>query len=385
MKNQITSRDYELLSAYLDNQLSSKDRAVFEQRLKADLALRREFHEINKTRQLLRQLPRKRAPRNYFVTAQAAKVRAQSKFAPVFGIVSAVASVLLAITIFSNTLLFNSAPVAQAPSLQQPPVTIVAQSEVARSEPATQSPTQPPTQAAPLAAIGAPEEATPTPNVLTLSIPAQTEVPSPTTIYLYASLPTETPGSLVGLANIAAETPTPSCSVYDRESPLPVSPDLDYCNTPTSTGNAYLESIPASSTNTPAATPTATGTITPTLTSTATPTSTPTETPTPSETPTATATPSPTETPTLYPTEVPLAAQKSASSGSVETATQATAPGELLGAGNPPVVATEQVSAPNPSPNFGFVNYLILTVEISLAAVAVIAGITAIILRIRAR
>ena len=65
MKNQITSRDIERLSAYLDNQLDGKERARLEERLIADRELRRELQELEKTRLLLRELPRLRAPRNF--------------------------------------------------------------------------------------------------------------------------------------------------------------------------------------------------------------------------------------------------------------------------------------------------------------------------------
>jgi hypothetical protein len=55
-----------------------------------------------------------------------------------------------------------------------------------------------------------------------------------------------------------------------------------------------------------------------------------------------------------------------------------------VGAGNP--VSDNQAPIKTPvGPNVSFLNYIVLTVEISLAAIAILAGITAIILRIRAR
>jgi hypothetical protein len=55
-----------------------------------------------------------------------------------------------------------------------------------------------------------------------------------------------------------------------------------------------------------------------------------------------------------------------------------------LGAGNP-AATSQEADETQASPNVSFLNYIVLTLEISLAAIAILAGITAIILRIRAR
>jgi anti-sigma factor RsiW len=93
MKNQITSRDYELISAYLDNQLGSQERVRLEARMKANPELQNEMHEISKTRLLIRSLPKIRAPRNYYINAQTgvkpARARQSLQLAPTFGIISA--------------------------------------------------------------------------------------------------------------------------------------------------------------------------------------------------------------------------------------------------------------------------------------------------------
>ena len=120
MKNHMTSRDYELISAYLDNQLGRKARALFEARLKTDSELRKELQEISKTRLLVRSLPKLRAPRNYYVKAEAIRARPTLRLAPVFGIVSAIASVLLALVIFGSTFFSSSPQVAMAPAAPNP-------------------------------------------------------------------------------------------------------------------------------------------------------------------------------------------------------------------------------------------------------------------------
>ncbi len=55
-------RDIELLSAYLDGQLDSKESARLESRLKSDESLRAVLDDLRAARGILRQLPQRRAP-----------------------------------------------------------------------------------------------------------------------------------------------------------------------------------------------------------------------------------------------------------------------------------------------------------------------------------
>ncbi len=380
MNNQINSRDYELISAYLDNQLGSKERALFEERLKSDPELRNELKGISTTRLLLRSLPKKRAPRNYYVTAQAVRPRPAFKLAPIFGIVSATASVLLALVIFGTTFLSPGAEVAMAPAASLPIETATVQQEIARSI-ASPLPT---TESAPAVMMGAPIQATPTP----LSPEANTtlpEVATPTTIYINIYPLTTTPENPFAIAIAPTETPTFSCEQYYLSVPLPSSADYYSCPTPTGTLSQYLESI--LSTDTPTVTPTLTSTPTTTLTTTSSPTATPlpSNTPTLTETPTPTTTQTPTET-LAPPTQEALPqAQKVAPPEGVESSSEVAPSDQLLGASSP-TQSTENLSQDTSAvPNYSFLNYLLLTVEISLAVIAVLAGITAIILRIRSR
>ncbi len=381
MNNQMSSRDYEQISAYLDNQLSSKDRAIFEERLKANPKLQKELNELSSTRLMLRKLPRQRAPRNYFVTAQAVQARPTFKLAPIFGIVSAVASVLLALMIFGSTLVPSAQPVALAPALSVPSETTAIQQEIARSAASQITPTQ----EAPAVMLGAPEQATSTPF-----LPEQnTEVPgitTPTTIYIYVHPPSETPVSSFSIAMAPTETPTLTCEEYYQSIPIPSSADIYNCPTPTGTLSKYLESILTTST----ATPTYSTTLTSSPTTTATITPSPTKTPTPTETPTPTYTPTPSET--FAPTDTPAGllqaapqAQKIATTVGAASNADNTTPNQAIGAGSPTQAAQVPDQAPSSSPNYSFLNYLLLTIELSLAVIAVLAGITAIILRIRAR
>jgi len=358
MKNQITSRDYELISAYLDNQLNEKDRALLETRIRTDPELRNELHEISKTRILVHSLPQLRAPRNYYVNATAVQTRPSHQLAPIFGIVSAIASVLLALVIFGSTFLKSSSQVAMAPALPVANETIVVQQEVQRSAVTP----LPPTEAAPGVLMGAPLRASPTPNIGALKI-VQTENATPTTIYLFAYPPTSIPEKLVTLNEEQNEISQIQCEEYYGSGAYPTLTSQYDCPTPTpsNTISSFLDILSSPS-------PTPTTTPTPTITPTTTPA------PTGSPTPTASATPTP--------PVVPPSIQNIAPTGGAESQTGITSPDQVVSAGNPTPAGQEKTV--NPGPNLSFLNYLLLTVEISLAAIAIIAGIVAIVIRVRA-
>jgi anti-sigma factor RsiW len=65
MKGKISARDYELLSAYLDKQLSARERARLETRLRTTPELHSALEDLHKTHLLLRSLPRPRRPRSF--------------------------------------------------------------------------------------------------------------------------------------------------------------------------------------------------------------------------------------------------------------------------------------------------------------------------------
>jgi anti-sigma factor RsiW len=64
----MNQRDLELLSAYLDGQLKPSDSAHLESRLKTDPQLASVLTDLRATRNLLRKLPARRAPRNFTLT-----------------------------------------------------------------------------------------------------------------------------------------------------------------------------------------------------------------------------------------------------------------------------------------------------------------------------
>src|SRR5512141_601281 len=64
----MNQRDLELLSAYVDGQLKPSDSAHLETRLKTDPQLASVLTDLRVTRNLLRKLPARKAPRNFTLT-----------------------------------------------------------------------------------------------------------------------------------------------------------------------------------------------------------------------------------------------------------------------------------------------------------------------------
>src|SRR6201999_2324225 len=95
MMNQISPRDLEQLSAYLDGQLPQADSARLETRIKTDPELRSVYENLRQARSLLRQLPARRAPRNFRLTPKMAGVKPPLPRAfPVFRLASVLAGIL---------------------------------------------------------------------------------------------------------------------------------------------------------------------------------------------------------------------------------------------------------------------------------------------------
>ena len=366
MNNQLTARDYELISAYLDNQLSSKEREQFEARLKTEPALQKELQEINKTRMILRTLPKLKAPRNYYIKAATKRVSPRLRLAPVFGIISAVASVILILLIFGSTFFSNAGPIAMAPAPQEPSETIAVQSLPERSVAKEITPTiEPPAVMMQAPSIPAPSSTT------TGEIAGETAAPTPTTIYIYAYPPTSTPEGEISMETEQTEA-AGNLNEVTGGGGLPPTP-AEGTNQPTlpEEGSQILQGILSSITPTPTitATPTSTITLMPTLT----------ETPTPTVTPTATASPTPTAS------ETPEASLNLAPGSGIESTTQAPQAYPVAGVSSTTSSDQNQAGTSQPGPNFSFLHYLLLTIEISLATIAVIAGIIAVIMRFWAR
>lgn len=75
MTPEITPRDWEAISAYLDDQLAPKERQKLEARLERESHLRRTLEELRQMKQVLRAQPVMRAPRNFTISPQMAGIR----------------------------------------------------------------------------------------------------------------------------------------------------------------------------------------------------------------------------------------------------------------------------------------------------------------------
>ena len=103
MKQNISKRDWESVSAYVDGQLSAKKLARFEARLSQDPILQEALQELHDTRLVLQNTPRIRAPRNFLLSVEmVGKPRQLPRLAPAFGWVSVIASLLFVFIVMGD-------------------------------------------------------------------------------------------------------------------------------------------------------------------------------------------------------------------------------------------------------------------------------------------
>lgn len=156
-------RDVEKLSAYLDGQLKPSEKARLESRLQTDPELASILKELRQTRGLLRQLPQRRAPRNFTLTPKMVGQKPPlPRTYPVFRFATVLATLLLFFTFATNFLAPSLASTASYPygrggggGVDQPQVMM----ESATKEPALEMPAEEPAAPAtpsPMATQGAP-------------------------------------------------------------------------------------------------------------------------------------------------------------------------------------------------------------------------------------
>lgn len=109
MSYQVSPQDFELLSAYLDLELSPSERLRLESRLQTETDLKEALNDLRKTRLVLRSLPVMRAPRNFTLTPEMAgiKPRRENVFLIWFArmrLSSALAAVLLVLVLLGDFL-----------------------------------------------------------------------------------------------------------------------------------------------------------------------------------------------------------------------------------------------------------------------------------------
>lgn len=137
-------RDLELLSSYLDGQLSPSDSARLESRLASDPNLRVVMDDLREARSLLRRLPSRKAPRNFTLTRKMVGQNPPMPRAyPAFRFVTTLATLLLFFTVGLNFL--GSQMASQAPGYGMgggggETDTFAAQAPAATELPATEAP-----------------------------------------------------------------------------------------------------------------------------------------------------------------------------------------------------------------------------------------------------
>jgi hypothetical protein len=201
--------------------------------------------------------------------------------------------------------------------------------------------------------MGAQVAASPNPPTSTLKM-GQEQIGTPTTIYLYAYPPTSTPEKILGILNDQSASATNSCEESNGAGEYPPPSYVYNCSTPTGAISESLQSLQLNSTVTPSATPT----ITPI------PTSTP--------------------LPSVIPTEAPPLIINIAPTTEAGVPYGMTTTGPATDTANPTPTGSGLTKEPGSVPNTAFIQYIVLAAEISLATIAIITGIIAIILRIRA-
>jgi hypothetical protein len=117
----ISPDDWEILSAYLDGQVSARENEQIRLRLEAQPELQRALEELRRTRTVLRSVPRKRVPRNFTLTrAMVPQRKPWFRLVPSLGFASGLATLLLVLSFAFEFLpgLNNSfqPSVAQAPA-----------------------------------------------------------------------------------------------------------------------------------------------------------------------------------------------------------------------------------------------------------------------------
>lgn len=95
MNNELSSSQWQLLSAYLDNQLTQKEKGQVEELLQQSAIAREALAALRRTCIILRALPMRKAPRNFTISPQSVKKPVIPTFNTLLRFSSAMAALLL--------------------------------------------------------------------------------------------------------------------------------------------------------------------------------------------------------------------------------------------------------------------------------------------------
>ncbi len=186
---QLNDADLELLSSYLDGQVTPAERAALEARLQHEPELRRALDELRATVTALRELPPVRPPRSFTLDPAQHRPRGWA-WARWLQMGSALCALLLGLTItfeLAGRGTFDGAPRSAAPA----PAAPTAPAEAARTSGVTSAPASVPS-AAPAEAPAVMQAAAPTAAPAATAAPAPTEPSRPAA---GAPAPAGTPGA----------------------------------------------------------------------------------------------------------------------------------------------------------------------------------------------
>lgn len=109
MNPDISQRDWQELSVYIDQQLSSRAQMHLEARLRNEPQLRNALEDLRRTRVLLFSQIRLPVPRNFVLTPQMAKIRRANPVYPIVRLAAAMVSILLVLVLAGD--LISGGPV----------------------------------------------------------------------------------------------------------------------------------------------------------------------------------------------------------------------------------------------------------------------------------
>jgi hypothetical protein len=100
MKAQGKTKDWLVLSAYLDGELNAREKEKLERRLHTSPLLREQLSQLKITRSMIRSLPRKKVPRNFVLSPEMVKQRKSTGWLPLMGLTSAASAILALVLLF---------------------------------------------------------------------------------------------------------------------------------------------------------------------------------------------------------------------------------------------------------------------------------------------
>lgn len=122
MNAQLSPKEWQLLSEYLDGQLTAREQERLEQKLHSRPDMQSALEEMRRVRSALRTTPRRRVPRNFTLTHAMVAEHARKpweRWIPALGVTAALATVMLVVTLWIGALPAGwpgSGKTAQAPA-----------------------------------------------------------------------------------------------------------------------------------------------------------------------------------------------------------------------------------------------------------------------------